>query len=418
MTKPNHPAAASRVKSADRMVMLPLLFDGTKPEVAKQHYERFNQYIKFQTKSGNIGDPVGEAIELFEHTLDKKALVWFQEHKDKFVDLTMLKTMFLQRYNPWGKTKRDQLQSWNILTFDPQKTDVDKHIDLINTLGDMPGQTEESKRDKFIDTMPTIIQTHLITEKTWEKTTKKAKELEHTIGKCDPPAAALPTLAQGTAVSSLYSHIAHSNDKDEMDILQPFKGAHPKQPKSRGGGKGKQPQQNQKTHQQRYKMTNTIMRILTIITMMRIIEVNSEGIDPIEAKIQVISSKAKIFVAEAKEIKIHTKANIRMTAIKAIITREIGDFIITHIEISLRVIATAIPEAEAVAKVEAIIMAVVMVGPNIEAMLTINTISIMVMMMSTRQTNMVHHVHYAVAIITLPNIASRESMTSMILWKR
>ena len=37
----------------------------------------------------------------------------------------------------------------------------------------------------------------------------------------------------------LYSHIAHSNDKDEMEIPQPFKGAHPKQPKPRGRGKGK-----------------------------------------------------------------------------------------------------------------------------------------------------------------------------------
>ena len=105
MTKPNHSAATTRVKSADKMVMLPPLFDGTKPEVAKQHNERFNQYIKFQMKSGNIRDPIGEAIELFKHTLDKKALVWFQEHKDKFVDLTTLKTMFLQRYNPWGKIK-------------------------------------------------------------------------------------------------------------------------------------------------------------------------------------------------------------------------------------------------------------------------------------------------------------------------
>ena len=138
MTKSVHPAAAARVKSADKMIMLPPLFDRSKPEVAKQHYERFNQYIKFQTKSGsNIREPVAEAIDLFEHTLDKKALVWFQEHKDKFVDLTTLKTMFLQKYNPWGKTKRDQLQSWNILIFDPQKTNVDEHIDLINTLGDM-----------------------------------------------------------------------------------------------------------------------------------------------------------------------------------------------------------------------------------------------------------------------------------------
>ena len=111
MTKSDHPTATARVKSADKMVMLPPLFDGSKPEVAKQHYERFNQYIKFQTKSGNIGDPIAEAIELFEHTLDKKALVWFQEHNDKFVDLTTLKTMFLQWYNPWEKTKRDQLQS-------------------------------------------------------------------------------------------------------------------------------------------------------------------------------------------------------------------------------------------------------------------------------------------------------------------
>ena len=70
--------------------------------------------------------------------------------------------MFLQRYNPREKTKRDQLQSWNILIFDPQKPDVDEHIDLINTLGDMLGQTAESKMEKLIDTMPTIIQTQLL----------------------------------------------------------------------------------------------------------------------------------------------------------------------------------------------------------------------------------------------------------------
>ena len=154
--------------------------------------------------------------------------------------------MFLQRYNPWGKTKRDQLQSWNILAFDPQKMDIDEHIDLINTLGDMLGQTEESKMEKFIDTMPTIIQTHLIMEKTWQETTDKVKKLEHIIRNCDLPAAALPTLAKGTAVPGLYSHIAHSHDKEETDIPQPFKGAWPKQPKHRGRGKGKQPPQKQK----------------------------------------------------------------------------------------------------------------------------------------------------------------------------
>ena len=94
MTKTDQPMAAAKVKSADKMVMLPPLFDGSKPEVAKQHYERFNQYIKFQTMSSDIRDPIAKAIDLYEHTLDKKALVWFQDHKDKFVDVTTLKTMF------------------------------------------------------------------------------------------------------------------------------------------------------------------------------------------------------------------------------------------------------------------------------------------------------------------------------------
>ena len=45
---------------------------------------------------------------------------------------------------------------------------------------------------------------------------------------------------------------------------------------------------------------------------------------------------------------------------------------------------------------------------------TTNTISIMaMMMMSTRQIGMVHHMLYAVDTITLLNIVSRESMISM-----
>ena len=165
-------------------------------------------------------------------------------------------------------------------------------------------------------------------------------------------------------------------------------------------------------------MINTIMRILTTITIMRIIEVNPEVIDPIEAKIQDVPSEAKISMAEVKEIRTHTKANIKTTAIKAITTRVIEDFIIIPIEIFLKVIAMDNLEVEAMAKAEAIITAVVTVGLIIEAMLIINIISIMVMMMTTRQTNMVHLVLYVVPIITLPNIALRGSMTSMILWKR
>ena len=58
------------------MVMMRSLFDGIKPETSKQHDERFNLYINFQTKSGHLTDPVEEAIDLFKHTLDKTAVVY------------------------------------------------------------------------------------------------------------------------------------------------------------------------------------------------------------------------------------------------------------------------------------------------------------------------------------------------------
>ena len=44
-----------------------------------------------------------------------------------------------------------------MLLFHPKKTDVDEHIDLKNTLGDMVDQKEEAKKEKFIETMPLYI---------------------------------------------------------------------------------------------------------------------------------------------------------------------------------------------------------------------------------------------------------------------
>ena len=209
LTKTDNRQPMGKIKPTDKMVMMASLFDGTKPATSKQHYERFNLYINFQTKIGHLTDPVREAIDLFEHTLDKTALVWFQMNRSKFKDLTMLKMMFLQRYNPWGKTKREQLQSWNLLSFDPKNTDVDEHIDLINTLGNMVDQKEEAKKGKFIETMPTMIQTHLITCKDWAAVKDTAKSLEHIIRKCDPPTPAMPMMVTGGTVPGLYSHIGH-----------------------------------------------------------------------------------------------------------------------------------------------------------------------------------------------------------------
>ena len=243
LLEPTVKEGQAKVKPADKMLMLPVLFDGEKPEKAKTCYERFNQHIKFQTKEGNIKDMTNEAIELFEHTLDKKALICFQQHKAEFTDLTTLKNMFLARYNPWGKTKREQLQSWNNLSFNPQKTEVDEHIDLVATLGNMLKQDEHVKMEKFIETMPTIIQTHLIIEPNWAEVTKKAKNLEHIIQRCDPLATAPPIIRGGGTVPRLYSHIIQSQDQDFNSIPKLFKSTKGKGGKKSGRGKSKPQQQ-------------------------------------------------------------------------------------------------------------------------------------------------------------------------------
>ena len=143
---------------------------------------------------------------------------------------------------------------------------------------------------------------------------------------------------------------------------------------------------------------------------MRIIEVNPEAIDLIEPNIRDDFSEVKTPVVEANILKTHTKVNIKVTIIKVITTKAIVVYTTTHIETINRVTIMANLEAEAMVMAEVITMDVVVAGLIIKAITTINTISIMVMMMITSQINMAHHVHYVVAIIIPPNIVLRESM--------
>ena len=106
----------------------------------------------------------------------------------------------------------------------------------------MVDQKEEAKMEKFIETMPKMIQTHLIMCKDWAAAKDTAKSLEHIILKCDPPTLAMPTMA---TLLGLYSHIEHSVDKEEGEIPQPFKGAKLKQTRGRGKPKGKPQEQRQ-----------------------------------------------------------------------------------------------------------------------------------------------------------------------------
>ena len=196
--------------------------------------------------------------------------------------------------------KREQLQSWNILSFDPKNTDVDEHIDLINMLGDMVDQKEEANMEKFIETMPIMIQTGLIICKDWAAVKDKAKSLEHIIQKCDPPTPAISLVTTGATIPGLYSHIAHSVDKDEEEIPQLFKGAKLSKPEVEVNLK-ENLKVTDKTHQKtKRQMKHTLMiTLITIIIMIIILpQVKIKAADHLTVKAAADNSEASHREAE------------------------------------------------------------------------------------------------------------------------
>ena len=189
------------------------------------------------------------------------------------------------------------------MSFNPKNTDVDEHIDLINMLGDMVDQKEEAKMEKFIETMPTMIQTHLIICKDWAVVKDKAKSLEHIIQKCDLPTPAMPLVTTGATVLGFYSHITHSVDKDE-EIPPPFKGAKLKHTRGRGKPKGK-PQghrQNPLKDQEAdkaytYDNPNNFIIMIIILPQVKI-----EAADLSTVKAVIDNSEASQREAEAKDL--------------------------------------------------------------------------------------------------------------------
>ena len=399
LTKSDNRQPIGKIKPTDKMDKMPSLFDGTKPAMSKQHYERFNLYINFQTKSGHLTDPVGEAIDLFEHTLDKTALVWSQRNRSKFKDLTMLKTMFLQRYNPRGKTKREQLQSWNILPFDPKNTDIDEHIDLINTLVDMVDQKEEAKKEKFIETMPMMMQTHLIICKDWAEVKDKAKSLKHIIQKCHPPTPTMPTDGNRcNSTGTIFTDSTFGGQRRGQNT-QPFKGAKPKQTRGRGKPKGK-PQEQRENHlkpKRQMKLTCMITLTIIIIKIILLPQVRTEAADLLMVKAVIINLEVSHKETEAKDLNI---INIYFKII---------DFREAHFNrIMLNTATAANPifreikqiatETEAMARVLNNLEDAVMVGPIIRVAME----HISITRMTHRQGSMAHTVVYAaVSIIPL-----------------
>ena len=83
-------------------------------------------------------------------------------------------------------------------------------------------------------------------------------------------------------------------------------------------------------------------------------EVNLEAINLTDAEILDNFSDVKIHMVEGNTVKIHTKANMRVTAAKVIITKAIMVYITTQVEISNKVTIMANLGAEAMVIAEII----------------------------------------------------------------
>ena len=127
---------------------------------------------------------------------------------------------------------------------------------------------------------------------------------------------------------------------------------------------------------------------------MRITEVTTEIIDPIGAN-TMAGNHIKVPSKGEGDNKIITEANTKVTA----------DNLIPPVEAIIITIMAIIEAKVAMAMVETITDLRVMEEAIIEAIITTNTINTTCMMMDHRLNNMALHVHFAVVLIILLNIA-------------
>ena len=170
----------------------------------------------------------------------------------------------------------------------------------------MVDQKEEAKMEKFTETMPTMIQTHLIICESWADVKDKAKSLEHIIRKCDPPTPAMPLVTMGakywdyicishtrwTKKKKKYPHHLkeQSQNKPEVEV-------HPK------GNLRVIDRTHLKPKRQRKPMLTIVLIIIT--TMIIILpQVKTEATDLLMVKVVTSNLEASYKEAEAKDLSI------------------------------------------------------------------------------------------------------------------
>ena len=241
----------------------------------------------------------------------------------------------------------------------------------------MVDQKEEAKKEKFIETMPTMIQTHLIICENWADVKDKAKSLKHIIHNCEPPTPTMPLMATGATVPGLYSHITHLVDKEEEEIPPPFKGANQNKPEVEVNPKGNL-RVRDRTHlkPKRQRKPMLMIALITITTMIITLpQVKIEAADLSMVKVVTGNLEASHKEAEAKDLSI-INANFKTIGFREVhINRTVINMASTANPI-FREVKQITTEDEAVARVLSKLEDTVMVGPITRATKALTSISI------------------------------------------
>ena len=134
-------------------------------------------------------------------------------------------------------------------------------------------------------------------------------------------------MATGATVPGLYSHIAHSVDK-EGDIPRLFKGAKPKQTRGRGKPKGKPQDQRQNPPKAQEVEENYNYEALTIITI--ILQIRVKAADLIMVRAETDHLEDLYHEIEDKNLNI-VNVSFRITAIREAHRNKIVHNMIAHV---------------------------------------------------------------------------------------
>ena len=216
-------------------------------------------------------------------------------------------------------------------------------------------------------------------------------------------------MATGATVLGLYSHIAHSVDKEEGKIPNHLKAQNRSNPKAEVNLKENLMNKDRTHLKSKRQMKLMDMRALAIIITMitTMPQVRVKAADLLLVKAATDNLEVSHNQTEAKDLNI-VNVSFRIIDIREVhCNKTILNMAITANPI-FREINQTTTEAEAMAVVLSILEDVVVVGPTIRVVM--ECVSISITCMTHSQNNMVHPVVYAAVLTILLSIVTRENM--------